>query len=422
MHRTVLGLCVVAGLGLTGYLLAGDGGGEKKGCGSAALASKEVCSCGCGGACGGSCCGKCTCKASCCTEGGSAGKVAQNAHYKRANELLKSWQEAPVRLAAMSETEKTDLEAAFKKLHEVHPVVAAFEPTMVFLHEGLATLTQIDAAAKQLCAKAATTTRQPAAENTCGDTAALAKSDEPKCPQTAAAVASAKSKMKQSVALTAKANELMLVAYQAACAGKRECSKSGGEAVRLASAEEKPAKAAGGCCGGGKSDAKLAAVTDNAEQAETRGGCCSGSKTAATVAGSAGQPGVKTLVTRSEKLVAQSGQLLAQWQVAGIRLAGMEGADRESVEKLASTVMVSCPVGSRMPDTLETIAGLLHDAAALNGQAMADCCRNAGVAKDTPAASKELAEARLQVISAILNVLEKSNGTMRSPRQVASAQ
>lgn len=472
MRQTVLGLCLVAGLGLTGYLLASEGGGDQPGCSSASLASKQ----GCGG-CGGHSSGDAT--------------VAQNANYVRAEELLKSWKEAPVKLASMSETEKTDLMTSAAKLRESLPAAAAFEPTMAFLHDGMVTLTQIDAAGKQLCAQAAApTTRPAAAEGSTGASTALASADAPTCPKTAAALASAHQKMQQSVALTAKANELLLVAYQTAAAssldGKGECckSKAAGATAKLASAEGKPAGAEGGCCAS-KDEAKLTAAADKAaksgscgqkgeaalasateKSAKTEGGCC-GDKSAAKLtaateksakSGCCGEKGEATLASaadkdakceggscgsakttaalasgeqklcpkalakQSQELVARSGQLLAQWEGANIRLASMDSTERGSVVKLASDVMAACPIGSRMPETMETVAGLLRDAATLNAQAMAACCHNPGVAKAIPEASKDLAKARFQVISAMLNVLEKSNGAMKPAREVASAQ
>jgi hypothetical protein len=426
MRRTVLGLCAVAGLGLTGYLLAGDLAGDKTTCGSASVAAKE-----------GGCSGGCP----------IAAAMAENAHYKHANELLKSWHEAPTRLAAMTDNEKAEAEASFKKLAESHPMVPVFEPTMAYMHEGLATLTKIDAAAKQLCAQASAPTTRPAGDGVAAADAsvALAKAEGQMCPKTAAAMASATMKMKQSAALTAKANELMLVAYQAAHQGeggqKGECCKSGTTAA-LTSGEEKPA---GGCCGSAKSEAKLTAATEKKAggccgggEAKTtaaltagedksagakEGGCCSGAKaTTAAMASTENKPCVKTLVSHSQQFVADSGQLLAQWQGANIRLASMEAADREATVKLASTVMASCPIGSRMPDTMETVGSLLRDAAALQAQAMAEVCHNANLSKMVPEASKELARTRLQVLSAMINVIEKSGSAMRPAAQVASAQ
>jgi hypothetical protein len=374
----------------------------------------------------------------------------------------------------MSETERTELQASFQKLAESHPVVPAFKPTMAFLHNGSATLSQIDVAGMKLCAELASA-KAESAEGCADATAAVAKAEEKMCPKTAASLAAVHSRMKQSVALTAKANELMLAAYKSAhggeCAEKSQCTKSEKTAA-LASAEGKATKSdgccsgakataalasvdnksgaekeAGGCCSGAKATAALASADNKSGAEKKAGGCCSGAKTTAALASAddkaagekkeggccaakaataamasaEGKPCVKTLVNRSQEIVTQSGQLLAQWQDAGIRLASMEGTERESVEKMASTVAASCPIGSRMPDTLETVAGLLRDAATLNAQAIAEC-RNPNVAKMIPAGGKELAEARMQVIAAMLNVLEKCNSSMKPARQVASAQ
>lgn len=459
MNRTVLALIVASGLGLSGYLWAGDADGEKKGCPSAAAAKKE-------GGCSKSCADNKGGKAGC----GKQKELAEYASYKRADEVLKSWQEAPARLAAMSQNNEGQIRAAFARLEETHPAGPVLKPTVAFLHKGLTTLARMDAAAGSMCAEADKPATQPA----------VADAHSGCCPKTAAAIASSRKKLERSMALTAKANELMLVAYKVGneagcpghakaegktggCSGKptadgREgaCGKEKAKATLTAATGEKQCpKAAGSGCGA-KTEATLTAATGEKRccKAEGAGGC--GSKAKATLtaggekqcakAGGAGGCGAgKTTLTQADgpaccadddkaccaakrltalgqAVVAESGELLAQWQGADIRLASLDRAEREAAEKAAATAGTLCPTGGRMPETLEAIAALLTDAAALNARAMAECEKNAAAGKAIPAELQQLARTRGQVISALINVLEKSNKIMRPARQVASAQ
>ncbi|HOB76360.1 MAG TPA: hypothetical protein PKG54_17755 [Phycisphaerae bacterium] len=437
MHRTVLALVVAAGLGVTGYLWAGDGG--KKECPlKAAAAGKE-------GGCSQACADK---------KKGACKELAAYASYQRANEVLKGWQEGSAKLAALSEAEKGELQVTFARFEEAHPAGSIVKPTMAFLHKGLGTVVRMDAAAGKMCAQGC-----QAATPAAGEVAAAA---EPQGCAKKAAMASAHKKLQQSVALTAKAHELMLVAYQAA--GKEGCSgkgKSGGcsekaavsaegqkggcgaktEATLTAATGEKEearqcaktAKAAEAAGCGAKTEAALTAAAGEKQCSKASGASGCGAKAEAALTAATGEKQcdkacadkaecAKKLTAQGQAVIAESGELLARWQGAGIRLASMENADREAAEKAASAAASGCPLGSRMPETLETIAALLNDAATLNAQALAAAAKHAEKGKTIPAEVQQLAQTRGEVIAALINVLEKSNRTMQPARQVVSAQ
>lgn len=424
---------------MTGYLMAGDSEAKKE-CPLAAATKLAS-----GGAEGG-CCSK-------------TGTLAAYPSYQRANELLKSWAEVPAKLAGMSESDRSELTAAVEKMHSTHPAAPSFQPTMALLTEGIETLSAIDAAAAKLCAEQCSAQAKTAS-------AEGATAQAPACPVAAAALTSAKKKMEQSTALVAKANEVMLVAFKpasgATCSDKSACA---GEKAALASAEVKT----GGCPSA--QTASLASATEKTEgtctkataalasaEGKTEGGCaeaktaalasaeggseggCAGAKTAALASaeekadGCCAKPAaamasateekpccVKSLSARAESVIARSGTVLARWEGAGIGLAAMDSGERANVEKATQVVMTRCPMGSRIPESLDTVAALLRDAATLSAQAKAEVMKHEELTKMLSPEMKQLCEARSMTLAALINVMEKSNGMMRPARQVASA-
>jgi hypothetical protein len=477
MRRILLGLVVAGGLGLAGWAFAGDG----KECPlKAAQAS--------------------SCSKSCAEKAGSsqcAKELAGCPTYKRANELIKSWSEVPARLAAMNETDKSELMAAAEKMGTAHPAAAVMKPAMEFVKNSVATAVEIDAACAKMCA------------DQCAKGEAAGESG---CPKAKAAMAAAKLQMEKSAAMVAKANELLTVAFaqmgdecgKSACAKTAQlasaeekagcCSKSkatlaaaeektGGCAkskATLAAAEEKTegcskpkatlaaAEEKSGCCskskatlaaaeeksgGCAKSKATLAAAEEKTEgcskpkatlaAAEEKSGCCSKSKATlaaaeeksggcakskATLASAEGEKGcskqacAKTLTAKAEELAAQSGVLAAKLQSAGVVLASMDSADRSAIEKTCNAVMERCPVGSRMPETMATVADLLTGAAKMSAKCQAECGKNEAISKHVSQEMKDLCQARATLTAAALNVLEKMNGIMKPAKQVAMAQ
>lgn len=460
MRRILLGLVVAGGLGLAGWAFAGDG----KECPlKAAQAS--------------------SCSKSCAEKAGSsqcAKELAGCPTYKRANELIKSWSEVPARLAAMNETDKSELMAAAEKMGTAHPAAAVMKPAMEFVKNSVATAVEIDAACAKMCA------------DQCAKGEAAGESG---CPKAKAAMAAAKLQMEKSAAMVAKANELLTVAFaqmgdecgksacaktaqlasaeeKAGCCSKSKATlasaeeKSGGCAkskATLAAAEEKTegcakpkatlaaAEEKSGCCskskatlaaaeeksgGCAKSKATLAAAEEKTEgcskskatlaAAEEKSGGCAKSK--ATLASAEGEKGcskqacAKTLTAKAEELAAQSGVLAAKLQSAGVVLASMDSADRSAIEKTCNAVMERCPVGSRMPETMATVADLLTGAAKMSAKCQAECGKNEAISKHVSQEMKDLCQARATLTAAALNVLEKMNGIMKPAKQVAMAQ
>ena len=395
MKRTILAVFVLGGLGITGYLMAGDG--TQKECPLAAAAKAA-------GA--GSCCK-------------GASELAAFPSYQRANELLKSWQEVPAKLAALNENEKSEIQAAAEKMHTLHPGASAMQPTMALLTSGMATLTEIDAAMASMCSAHASTSTRPS-----DATAKLASAEESevKCPVAAAALASAHQKMQKSAALVAKANEIVLVAFkpvaEGGCSAKAGCTEA---TAKLASAEEKPACCAGQTATVAAADAKSGHAVLAAGEAKSEAGC---PKVAAAMA-AAGEKSfcVKSISAKADAITTQSGAVLAQWQNAGVMLTAMDKADRDAVEKATNTVITRCPMGIRVTESMDVVASLLRDAVALEAQARTEIMKNEeALAKVVPAEAKQLCTARMMTIAAMVNVLDKTNNAMRPAHQVASAQ
>jgi hypothetical protein len=298
-----------------------------------------------------------------------AEQLAAVPSYQRADELLKSWNDVPVKLAAMNEDDKAAIQAVGKKM-SAHPAAAVFQPTLAYLNNSLALAVELDSAkhALKMQAKAAAS-----------DQGAVKADDAPACP-------------KESAALVRKAGELVLAAYTAA-GGEKGCSKR--------------------ACSGDSNKVKLTAADGDAPVCP---------KAAAAAEKEGGGICAKSLSAKADAVVAESGKLLAQWQEANVTLASMDDSARHEVELASSEGVSKCPIGALMPETLSTAAELLSRAAKLDAQNEAEFAKNPEVAKHVSDEIRALDQSRRMVTNAALNVLEKTSLLAKPAKQIASAQ
>lgn len=376
--------------------------------------------------------------------------LSANAAYQRADELLKSWSEAPAKLVAMTEADKAALTASAEKM-SAHPASGVMMPSIELVRESLRTAVQIDKAASEMCAAQC----KLKGEATSADA-------KPSCPKAAAA----KLRFEQSAGYVMKASHLIGTASKTAgeCGQKSECAKTkkvaDGESCPKAKAtaqakaaeadatlvaakadgEKTCAKAAAAKADGEKSCAKTVAAKADGEKscakavaasadgekscakkaalaaAEGESGCA---KAAAMAKADGEKPCPKALAAKAEALVNESGKLLAQWQEATVTLASMDSSARTAMEEACANTISKCPAGRLMPATIDTARELLVEASKLTAKCKSECASDK---KDIPAELKELMQARSLLISSAINILERTSSVAKPTKQMAMAQ
>lgn len=383
----------------------------------AVWASSFVFADSCGTKSEGSCTGKTAAVSSCKGECGKTAtldkRVTENAAYRQANDLVKSWKAVPAKLVSMNETDKSSRMAAVQHMMDSCPTAAEFKPTYEFVAEALVTAEQLDQAAEAMC------------EGKCE------KGDEGSCctPETKAKAAAQR-------AFIAKANEVML-ASAAAARAQSGCCK-GDEAIKDGSCCKLNAKTASfdGKCEGeadGKCDSKGGSCESKVKTTSAKGSCTDGgscgtakaqtvaAKTSCTdgascsdkakTAGAEAKVCPKAATASAMKLLERSDKLMKDWKEAEAKVASMTDTQREEATSSLGKAMASCPAGSLMPSTCATVADLLREANKIDPKCGAD----------KPAEAKKLIELRGKVLTAALNALDKLNGTMTSNKRVATA-
>ncbi len=398
--------------------------------------------------------------------------------YGRADELLASWDKVPAKLASMTEGDRAGISKAGAKASDRHPGMQLMPETMTYLSRSLAAARKMDCAAAKMCAAASAEKASAEGEPQCPVTAAAMASAKTRFQTSAALVAKADALLvaagesmsggcggegkqasgegqpcAKTAALASAEGEpksgccKKKEAVTASADGEKKCAKT---AAALAAAEGEPKS---GCCkkkeaatasaDGEKKCAKTAAALTAAE-GEPKSGCCKKKeavtasadgekkcpKAAAAAALAAAEDGepcekvcAKTLAADAEKLVSESGVLLARWELVASELAAMSAEERSSATKAVSSVMSECPIGALMPGTLATVAELLDEAARLDAQCKAESRKHPEMAKMIPEDLMKLHQARCLVISSARNVLNQS-GVMgpKGGERMAAAQ
>jgi hypothetical protein len=368
--------------------------------------------------------------------GGCGGKVQlseaaikalnENAAYKRADELLKSWSEVPAKFVAMSEEDKTFLASTGQKMAE-HPSAAVMKPSFEFVRASLRTAVQIDRAAQEMVAAQCKLKAQAAAGKDANAVVSAVATEAPKvCPKMAAA----KLRMEESAGLVAKASYLISVASKTT---SHRGAKDDSTHVKAVSEEGCPhAKAAAVAAAATQPSIVLTAAKAKEEAEKESCPIARAAKLAAIAAAAATQPAIvqvkaegekfcpKSLAAKADALIGESGKILAQWQEAGVVLASMDESARTTIEASCAGMMSRCPAGRLMPATLSTARELLVEASKITAQCQAECAKNT---KMQPSAEmKELMQARCLLISAAINVLDRTCTIAKPAKQIASAQ